>query len=86
MAKNKGGKSSGYVSKGERRSVAKRWTNAVKRERTDLDKLENAWKAWRKGHPTPKLIQRILNVDEKALWKNHNSRPVFTSSGAKDGQ
>ena len=79
-------KSSGNVSKGERRNVAKRWTKMARKERTQTDKLLDAWDAWKAGRPTPKLIQRDLNVENNALWKNHSNRPIMSSTGApKDG-
>lgn len=40
---------SAYTSKGERRSIAKNVCNAVKRDRTYLDKMVMKQKAWAKG-------------------------------------
>jgi len=59
----KGKKSSGvhYTSKGSV-GIDKSITKAVKRERSELDKTLNAWKAWKNGSPTPKSIQKGLGV------------------------
>jgi len=68
MAKSK----EGQTSKGQRPNVNRKILNAVRKERTELDKINNAWKAWEKGQPTPKLIQKTLGVDKKTLYKSYN--------------
>lgn len=67
-----GRKKEGQTSKGERPNVNRKILNAVRKERTELDRTLNAWKAWEKGHPTPKTIQKILGVDKKTLYKSWN--------------
>lgn len=54
MAK-KGGSGKTYVSKGERRNVAKSTTKAMKRERTGAEKMMYALEAYRKGKRVKKL-------------------------------
>ena len=67
MAKSK----EGQTSKGQRPNVNRKILNAVRKERTELDKINNAWKACEKGQPTPKLIQKSLGVDKKTLYKSY---------------
>jgi len=71
MAKKKKSRTS-QTSKGERRSVNRSITKAIKRDRTELDRILNAWDSWKKGRPTPKLIQRALGVDKKTLYKSYH--------------
>jgi hypothetical protein len=64
------GKSSkGYISKGERRNVAKWICKAIRRDRTYLDQEEQAWESWKNGSPTPKIIQRSLGIGPKTQHK-----------------
>ena len=56
----------------KRPSVNRKILKAVRKERTELDIMNNAWKAWKKGQPTPKLIQKTLGVDKKTLYKSYN--------------
>ena len=67
MAKSK----EGQTSKGQRPNVNHKILNAVRKERTELDRINNAWKAWKIGQPTPKLIQKSLGVDKKTLYKSY---------------
>ena len=69
MAKKKSRPS--QTSKGERRSVDRSVTKAIRRDRTYLEKAVNAWKVWKKGRTTPKIIQKSLGVSEKTLYKNY---------------
>ena len=57
------------TSKGERVNVNRNITKAVRKDRTELDKTLNAWAAWKKGSPTPKIIQKSLGVTNKTLYK-----------------
>jgi hypothetical protein len=51
MGKKKGGKSNGYISKGERPNVSKSLTKAMRREymANSLLRIINQQKAWRQG-------------------------------------
>jgi|TARA_R110000851_G_scaffold43716_1_gene107874 hypothetical protein len=59
------------TSKGERRSVNRNITKAVRRDRTELDKIVNAWTVWKKGKTTPKIIQKSLGVKAGTLYKSY---------------
>jgi len=59
------------TSKGERRSVDPSITKAIRRERTLLDKTLNAWRVWKKGGTTPKIIQKSLGITAKTLHKSY---------------
>jgi len=69
MAKKKSRAS--QTSKGERRSVDRSVTKAIRRDRTELSKMTNAWNAWKKGQPTPKIIQKSLGVSGKTPYKSY---------------
>jgi len=49
MGKKKGGKSSGAVSKGERKSVSAKTRSLMKSSRSPLERMMNKQDAWRKG-------------------------------------
>ena len=67
-----GKKRDGKTSKGERPNVNRSILKDVRKERTELSRTLNAWNSWKKGQPTPKIIQRILGVDKKTLYKSWN--------------
>ena len=79
MAKRKKSRE-GQTSKGERPNVNHKILNAVRKERTHLEAVTEAWAAWRKGRPTPKLIQKSLGVDKKTLYKSWNKYVPLKSS------
>ena len=64
-------KRDGKASKGERPNVNRAILKSVRKERTELERTLNAWKAWKKGKPTPKLIQNILGIKPNTLYKNY---------------
>jgi hypothetical protein len=64
MAKGKMGSGKNYTSKGEV-GVNKALLKDVKRSRPGLTDELNAWKSWKKGSPTPKLIQKALGITAK---------------------
>lgn len=49
------------------RSVSKKW---CKDTRTEGEKLINAWDSWIKGCPTPRILQRELNISKGTLYRN----------------
>ena len=59
------------TSKGERRSVNRNITKAIRRDRTYLEKVVNAWTVWKKGGTTPKIIQKSLGVKAGTLYKSY---------------
>ena len=59
------------TSKGERRSVNRNITKAVRRDRTELAKMVNAWTVWKKGKTTPKIIQKSLGIKAGTLHKSY---------------
>ena len=61
--------SKGYTSKGQRRSVAKSICKAIRRERTYLEREDQAWESWKNGAPTPRTIQRFLGIGPKTQYK-----------------
>ena len=61
--------SKGYTSKGQGRNVAKSICKAIRRERSFLEREEQAWESWKKGSPTPKTIQRFLGIGPKTQYK-----------------
>jgi hypothetical protein len=69
MAKNKSG--TPQTSKGERNNVNSKITKGMRSERSEVDKITNAWKSWKKGQPTPKLIQKSLGIGPKTLYKSY---------------
>ena len=70
----------GQISKGERSNVDKSILKSVRKERTELGRTLNAWAAWKKGQPTPKIIQRILGIDKNTLYKSWNKYIPLKSS------
>tara|TARA_B100001094_G_scaffold332587_1_gene405328 strand:- start:1185 stop:1445 length:261 start_codon:yes stop_codon:yes gene_type:complete len=61
MAKGKQSSGKHYVSKGSV-GVNKSITKAVRRERSELDKMMQALKSWKQGSPTPRSIQKSFGV------------------------
>ena len=78
-------KSSGskYVSKGERRSIG-RWTvNAVRRNRSEADKMMNKFEAWKKGQnpwitvPGTSSKMRFIKVRANDLYGSPKNNDKF---------
>jgi hypothetical protein len=63
-----------YVSKGQRHSIARSTVNAVRRERSPIEKAMNKLKAWRAGKnpwitvPGPSSNMRFVKVRANALY------------------
>ena len=64
-----------YTSKGERRSVSKWVTKSMKKDISELTKLNNKVNAWKRGK---KVMLTITNPN-----KNENAKP-FIKKEAKD--
>lgn len=95
MGKKKGGKSSGAISKGERFSVDPSITKAVRRERTEVEKLLNKQAAWKRGRKVTLLVPNLGNdakkhpfvkVNAKDVWGDpkRNRFSLFGNSGEKE--
>ena len=65
MGKKKGGKSSGAISKGERKSIDPSIVKAVRREVTEVEKINNKLAAWRKGKKVKLTIPNTGNDAKK---------------------
>ena len=74
MAKRKS-KSDNYTSMGERRSVARRWTKAMRLSRPSGDRITAQWEAFLKGK---KVILTVKNPN-----KNQTNKP-FIKINARD--
>lgn len=73
--------SKGYTSKGQQRNVAKSTCKAMKKGRSVLDREEQAWESWKKGAPTPKIIQRELGIGPKTQYKQWYHQITSSSIG-----
>ena len=82
MARKKGGKSKGFVSKGERTNVRKDIRKAMRRETSELQTVLNKQDAFAKGknvmltipNPNAKVETNkpFIRVNAKELWPNPN--------------
>ena len=82
MARKKGGKSSGLVSKGERPNVRKDTRKAIRRGVSNLETMLNKYKAFKKGKnvmltiPNPNAkanpAKPFIRVNAKEVWRNPN--------------
>lgn len=77
MAKGKKSKGTHYVSKGERVSVNKKIRNAIRKERTQLQRARNQTDAWLKGKNVVLTIEnpnkketnkRFIRVNANDFW------------------
>ena len=65
-----------YVSKGERNSIGRWAVNAVRRERSEVEKAMNKLDAWRAGKnpwitvPGPSSDKRFIRVRANTLYGN----------------
>ena len=80
MAKGKKSKGTHYVSKGERVSVNKKIRNAIRKERTQLQRARNQTDAWLKGKNVVLTIEnpnkketnkRFIRVNANDFWGSH---------------
>jgi len=82
MARKKGGKSSGFVSKGERPNVRKDTRKAIRRNVSNLETMINKYNAFKKGKnvmltiPNPNAkaepAKPFIRVNAKEVWRNPN--------------
>ena len=82
MARKKGGKSSGFVSKGERPNVRKDTRKAMRRGVSNLETMLNKYNACKKGKnvmltiPNPNAkaepAKPFIRVNAKEVWRNPN--------------
>ena len=81
MAKKKGGKSKGFVSKGEHSNVSKHTRKLMRRQTTELQTALNKQEAFRRGKnvmltiPNPDKKERnkpFIRVNAKEVWGNPN--------------
>ena len=85
MAKSK----EGQTSKGQRPNVNRKILNAVRKERTELDRTNNAWKAWKKGkkifitkeNPNSKETNKpFIRVPATDVWGKYMPYQMRTKS------
>ena len=82
MARKKGGKSSGFVSNGERPNVRKDTRKAMRRNVSNLETMLNKYNAFKKGKnvmltiPNPNAktepAKPFIRVNAKEVWRNPN--------------
>ena len=82
MARKKGGKSSGFVSNGERPNVSKDTRKAIRRNVSNLETMINKYNAFKKGKnvmltiPNPNAktepAKPFIRVNVKEVWRNPN--------------
>ena len=82
MARKKGGKSSGFVSNGERPNVSKDTRKAIRRNVSNLETMINKYNAFKKGKnvmltiPNPNAkaepAKPFIRVNAKEVWRNPN--------------
>ena len=81
MARKKGGKSKGFVSKGEHSNVSKHTRKLMRRQTTELQTALNKQEAFKQGKnvmltiPNPDKKERnkpFIRVNAKEVWGNPN--------------
>ena len=87
MARKKGGKSSGLVSKGERPNVRKDTRKAIRRGVSNLQTMLNKYKAFKKGKnvmltiPNPNAkaepAKPFIRVSAKEVWPDPNKSYIM---------
>jgi hypothetical protein len=86
MAKGKKSKGKTYVSKGEvgvNNSISK----AIRRDRGEAQKVLNAWRSWKRGSPTPRIVQQTLNISPQVAHRDWMRRSWnIKDKGAADGE
>lgn len=87
----KGGKSSGFISQGERPNVKRNILNAVRRDVTPSQKMEHIMDAYLKGLnpwltvPNPNTNEtnkKFIRVKSEDLWGNPKNRGFRLTAGA----
>ena len=88
MARKKGGKSKGFISKGEHSNVSKHTRKLMRRETTELQTTLNKQKAFRRGKnvmlniPNPNKGESnkpFIRVNAKEVWGNPNKVYIMKS-------
>ena len=86
MARKKGGKSKGFVSKGEHSNVSKHTRKLMRRQTTELQTALNKQEAFKQGKnvmltiPNPNKKERnkpFIRVNAKEVWGNPNKAYVM---------
>ena len=81
MARKKGGKSKGFISKGEHSNVSKHTRKLMRRQTTELQTALNKQEAFRRGKnvmltiPNPNKGESnkpFIRVNAKEVWRNPN--------------
>ena len=81
MARKKGGKSKGFISKGEHSNVSKHTRKLMRRQTTELQTALNKQEAFKQGKnvmltiPNPDKKERnkpFIRVNAKEVWGNPN--------------
>ena len=88
MARKKGGKSKGFVSKGEHSNVSKHTRKLMRRQTTELETTLNKQKAFRRGKnvmlsiPNPNKGESnkpFIRVNAREVWGNPNKAYIMKS-------
>jgi hypothetical protein len=91
MGKKKGGKSSGFISQGERPNFKSSTLKAVRRDVTSSEKMANIMSAYLKGRnpwltvPNPNTNEtnkKFIRVKAEDLWGNPKNRGYRMTAGA----
>ena len=86
MARKKGGKSKGFISKGEHSNVSKHTRKLMRRQTTELQTALNKQEAFKQGKnvmltiPNPNKKERnkpFIRVNAKEVWGNPNKAYVM---------
>jgi hypothetical protein len=87
----KGGKSSGFISQGERPNVKRNLLKAVRRDVTPSQKMDHIMSAYLKGHNpwltipnsnTNETNKKFIRVKSEDLWGNPKHRGFRLAAGA----
>ena len=88
MARKKGGKSKGFISKGEHSNVSKHTRKLMRRQTTELQTALNKQKAFRRGKnvmlsiPNPNKGESnkpFIRVNAREVWGNPNKVYIMKS-------
>ena len=88
MARKKGGKSKGFISKGENSNVSKHTRKLMRRQTTELQTALNKQEAFRRGKtvmltiPNPNKGESnkpFIRVNAKEVWGNPNKVYIMKS-------
>jgi|TARA_Y100000114_G_scaffold156950_1_gene186211 hypothetical protein len=91
MAKKKGGKSSGFISQGQRPNVKHNILKAVRRDTTESEKMVNIMNAYLQGRNpwltvpntnTNETNKKFVRIKAEDLWGSPKNRGFRMTAGA----